>query len=823
MRFSTGLPTYLLFLLLVSVTSFNLVAASDGSEAMKKLCSSLSRATSCKASFKIPTFKVRTGKTDWFKFNPCKTTFRFPFGGKQCLPGTDKVVITVPIGIDMLSIVDGDTFKSLVQSGDAGTTSADILEKFGGFAQCAVDAGMSIKDNSAGLSQGSGALVTSSSVRVLRAAEIDLARYFAFAGSIVPCAASGACDAIRGFFVDYLQDSEKLMAEQIKDLLLPWSNGMNTVQKNFDALANSTDSLKMQGEQIEAEVMKIIGSFCPDAATCANNTMSDFKKQVETTLDMSKQIAALNGIIAQTQKGAHKATQTITDAVQLFEDVSDLGIDSVIQLIVEGKLNSIGQLAESLKAAQQLPRIIDTLQDNLIKVPELVGQVAQRGPPFVDSLQTLFTRNWIQDYAGDEASAEKISHGLFEAQRLLSGMIPQATQLWSSVEWLSNSVGAVDDGGRVGVDVRVASYQRWTKGWFDMPCLTTGKVTFSVAGFSQSVKYPKFYRCKQTYMVPFPNHHIPFVRIRLPEDSNLGRLGQTNPEVKTTSISWGEQRLRPTAAAASSVSSTVTSSLASSSESTAVQTSSSTVEESPITTSSDSLPTTSVAEGEASTAPASPTTSETMTSLPSTIPAEALPTAESTSQLESPASPGPTEAPSQLRRQQPAEEEDPPTDPSNYSVPGDIQTSIAFDPAAEGLYTASEVALAAGTATFVPDPAPSGTPTATEVAPDPAETTLAVPQSFDPHADLPEKVGEEDIGDWEDVRTLAINDATPTLSDGIISATAISTSTSQTNVPSATPTGTTPESSGGSRSIRFEGIERIVYGAFVAAVVVQMV
>jgi hypothetical protein len=72
----------------------------------------------------------------------------------------------------MLSIVDGDTFKALVQSGDAGTASADILEKFGGFAQCAVDAGMNIKDNSAGLSQGSGALVTSPSVRVLRAAEI---------------------------------------------------------------------------------------------------------------------------------------------------------------------------------------------------------------------------------------------------------------------------------------------------------------------------------------------------------------------------------------------------------------------------------------------------------------------------------------------------------------------------------------------------------------------------------------------------------------------------------------------------------------------------
>jgi hypothetical protein len=101
MRFAIGSSSYFLLLLLASVTSFNLVAASDVSDAMKKLCLSLSRATSCKASFNIPTFKLRMGKTDWFKFNPCKTTFRFPFGGKQCLPGTDKVVITAPIGIDV--------------------------------------------------------------------------------------------------------------------------------------------------------------------------------------------------------------------------------------------------------------------------------------------------------------------------------------------------------------------------------------------------------------------------------------------------------------------------------------------------------------------------------------------------------------------------------------------------------------------------------------------------------------------------------------------------------------------------------------------------
>jgi hypothetical protein len=59
-----------------------------------------------------------------------------------------------------------------VQSGDAGIASAEVLEKFGGFAQCAIDAGMNVEDNSAGLSHGSGSLVTSPNVRVLKAAEM---------------------------------------------------------------------------------------------------------------------------------------------------------------------------------------------------------------------------------------------------------------------------------------------------------------------------------------------------------------------------------------------------------------------------------------------------------------------------------------------------------------------------------------------------------------------------------------------------------------------------------------------------------------------------
>lgn len=81
---------------------------------------------------------------------------------------------------------------------------------------------------------------------------------------------------------------------------------------------------------------------------------------------------------------------------------------------------------------------------------------------------------------------------MFAVQKLFEQLIPQATELYSSVTFLANSLGSVEKTGQIGkVDVAVASYQRWTKGSFAMPCLTTGKITFSILSFKTVVDYPK--------------------------------------------------------------------------------------------------------------------------------------------------------------------------------------------------------------------------------------------------------------------------------------------------------------------------------------------
>ena len=164
-------------------------------------------------------------------------------------------------------------------------------------------------------------------------------------------------------------------------------------------------------------------------------------------------------------------------------------------------------------------------------------------------------------------------------------------------------------------------------------------------------------------------------------------------------------------------------------------------------------------------------------------------------------------------------------DPSIYSIPEDIQTSIDIDSA--GLYTASEAALAAGTATEPPEPAPSGTPTATEIAPDPAETTLGFPGTFDPYSSLEEKVGEdEDLSDWEDVGTFAVNNATPTLNEGQASVT-VSTNPTRTSVgtvstraPAATTTGSARN--GSANSFHTTNTGRLVFALLAIVVSVEL-
>lgn len=68
--------------------------------------------------------------------------------------------------------MDLKSVKEVLSSSSIGGASAEILEKFADFGQCAIDSGLNVQSNKNGLTQNKGALVASDNVRILQAEEL---------------------------------------------------------------------------------------------------------------------------------------------------------------------------------------------------------------------------------------------------------------------------------------------------------------------------------------------------------------------------------------------------------------------------------------------------------------------------------------------------------------------------------------------------------------------------------------------------------------------------------------------------------------------------
>ena len=123
-------------------------------------------------------------------------------------------------------------------------------------------------------------------------------------------------------------------------------------------------------------------------------------------------------------------------------------------------------------------------------------------------------------------------------------------------------------------------------------------------------------------------------------------------------------------------------------------------------------------------------------------------------------------------------------DEAEYPVPADMETSVGVEGLA-GYATDSSEAMAMATTTLATTAlfyetvvngqtttaqatqGPSGTPTATEVVNDPPETTVQVPTAVAIFTDLPETTMETAMSTWEEIGTVSMDMATPTLSDAV--------------------------------------------------------
>ncbi|KAH9215724.1 hypothetical protein DL95DRAFT_460864 [Leptodontidium sp. 2 PMI_412] len=552
----------LAFLWLVS-----LILPSSASS-LDTVCGSIKKLGSCKAVINVPTLAIKTCKEEFFKVVPCKTKFggKYPYGvswkgikycdGWTCVPGTIPTVISVPCGVNAGSkkldvcavarkgipnldeitrlaagyckclpgafdFIDLDTAKSAITSLDTGEATYSILSKFGSMEQCMVENALNVQDNKDGLSTGSGALVQSANTKIFTAAEIDITRYREFASALAPCFI-GDCDgqAVRAWFIDYLTDSEKVMGEQFKDFLSPWKSAFEGISGNLDNVGKDIGNIEEQFGTINQSISQI--------------TMDE-------TIQTSQALIGLQATLTSTVTNAQDLYKIISDAIVTFDTLSDLGIDTIVEKVISGEIRSISQVADTLQAAKRLPTIIEQIEKTLPNIKTYVKSLADSAPTLVTDIEAIVSGSWLGDAQADANSAAAAEDAVKKIQTLLQdGVVSHITSISTGVTSMVSSLELITSGGSPSIQaVRVASYQRWSKGHFSMPCLTTGKITLKLGGFSQQVDYPKFYRCEQNYRIPFPNHHIPYIKI------SFGTTARIRATLKQTGHIRPRQRNAP--------------------------------------------------------------------------------------------------------------------------------------------------------------------------------------------------------------------------------------------------------------------------------------
>lgn len=223
----------------------------------------------------------------------------------------------------------------------------------------------------------------------------------------------------------------------------------------------------------------------------------------------------------------------------------DLSIQSIIDDIVAGG-DPLSGLASGLKAARHLPKLLTDLGKEGHAISTLVGTITTTGPRWSAAFEGAASAKWTSDAP---AGAQ---HAVTEIQDIISDLFSSATSILARIKAIEDSFAVVPALFERIPDVKpgIASYQRWSKGWFDLPCLTVEKQRIGIEGvgwtyvpvpiFGASIRggvsvamltYLATERCRQDYSFPFPNHHIPYFALTFGSSNSRRHLSLSPVDV----------------------------------------------------------------------------------------------------------------------------------------------------------------------------------------------------------------------------------------------------------------------------------------------------
>ncbi|KAL2863153.1 uncharacterized protein BJX67DRAFT_390811 [Aspergillus lucknowensis] len=512
-------------------------------EEINQICNAITGNFACSVKITLPTTaETKYCPNKFFETDPCKTraTYRYPCptwrkpgrmcDGWTCVPGTREKWIDVPCGINIKSIDVGlcDAVQSELR------VNLDLLNKAAAMCDCipkvlalSTDGSLKATDAVSDVSSAtSGVLVVYAELQ-----KIDLTTYIRFAGALGTCIAGCDVNAIKSFFFDYIQQSQEELSNQLRGIMDPWTASFGEMRGTLETLEASVQTITNSARDVQSKISTIGAPACGDATGCAESTLSQFNDQGSwMVFDRMYTTWTDRFLVAQTiqlQLSLLQDTITVSDAVSTISSMSTLvknaeeaasiplTEEEIISIITEGRIKKLVDIVQVFKFPGDLRKLIDDLRNNIPSISQFSKVLDTRTQAISGNITDVVSDSWLQqvDVSGDAARAVRQNIAMIQ-EEFRAKVLPAIADLQTKIKSITGMLSALPFSAKPpSIDAKVASYQRWSRIAINMPCSRWATKEYSVPGYTDSFKYPQFYNCPLDTPVPWPNHHIPYIKI----------------------------------------------------------------------------------------------------------------------------------------------------------------------------------------------------------------------------------------------------------------------------------------------------------------------
>lgn len=368
--------------------------------------------------------------------------------------------------------------------GDGQELSADALAAAADLSSCLITAGFDIENTK----NDTIADLRSQSDYIILGPSIDMSLYQEMLGAVAACVFGGCQPLI------------ELLIKYFKQLIESMGEGFVKFLKHL-LVESIASPLKMAINDLAVEIKSLPRNLKAKVKRCTNSVSSAPEAVIEGFTSAMKEVRRFprdfKEFVTDLESFMEKASKA-ADKVLALLDLDD-GPKAVIDVLEEGKV----PLLESVQYLTQLNEIKDTIGG-------------------VEKLKTRIdeTKKRVETIQGQVQAIEEIRTGVLkscaiEEFELFDNVKKKASNLNNLFEDAIYRVSSIEFGPNM-IQAGVATYSQFADVRVDLPCTRERTTTFAELGLTAvSASYPEIYSCPWTKRIPFPNEHIPYIRIKM--------------------------------------------------------------------------------------------------------------------------------------------------------------------------------------------------------------------------------------------------------------------------------------------------------------------